>query len=59
MFVLTLNRSMLGRKQIFENKGLVLIKNKTNSSNKHIELVHFDNDLTFRMYSTYIFKSNC
>ena len=30
----------------------------TNSSDKHIELAHFDYDLTFRMYSTYIFKSN-
>ena len=30
----------------------------TNSSDKHIELAHFDYDLTFRMYSTHIFKSN-
>ena len=33
-------------------------KKDTNSSDKHIELVHFDYDLTFRMCSTYIFKSN-
>ena len=33
-------------------------KQDTNSSDKHIELAHFDYDLTFRMYSTYIFKSN-
>ena len=30
----------------------------TNGSDKHIELAHFDYDWTFRMYSTYIFKSN-
>ena len=32
---------------------LIDIKNKTNSSDKHNELVHFDYDLTFRMCSTY------
>ena len=37
---------------------LISTKKDTNSSDKHIELVHFDYDLTFRMYSTYIFKSN-
>ena len=34
------------------------IREYTNSSDKHIELTHFDYDLTFRMYSTYLFKSN-
>ena len=28
----------------------------TNNNDKHIELAHFDYDLTFRIYSTYIFK---
>ena len=37
---------------------MLSIKKDTNSSDKHIELVHFDYDLTFRMHSTYIFKSN-
>ena len=34
----------------------MLIRKNTNSSDKYVELVHFDYDLTFRMYSTYIFK---
>ena len=43
----------LGHRSFIENKD-------TNSSDKHVELAHFDYDLTFHMYmySTYIFKSN-
>ena len=47
----------LSRKYFCSNQGhRNLIKNKTNSSDKHIELVQFDYDLTYGIYSTYIFQ---
>ena len=46
------------RSKVNSSESLFDQKQDTNSSDKHIELTHFDYDLTFRMYSTYIFKSN-
>ena len=43
---------------LIKNKTQTAVINMLNLHIVHVELLHFDYDLMFRMYSTYIYKSN-
>ena len=51
---------LIERGQTLEPRGVNKKDEKynTNSSDKRVEIAHYDYDLIFRMYSIYIFKSN-